>query len=173
MPGPTGVTTAAPVPAQAPEPATIGVIAENTFAGVLVNWEVREFIDLDDDTGVTSPGIFDVQESYASGWLAADPGPGQHRIDSHLLSTRAINFSKMQKDGTAYTCGFTQNFRKRATGTNDSDLIQNSGFTITHTIAWRGGHWEYFSVKTGAAVVATAGAGAVRYPLAGWARVPI
>jgi hypothetical protein len=174
MPGPTGVNIAAPVPAQAPPPTTMGVITENTFAGVIADWQVKEFIDLDDDEDVTSKGIFDVRESYTSDWLDADPGPGQHRIDSHLLSTSSINFGKMQRDGTRYTCGFTQVFRKRAKGAEDSDRMQASGFTITHTVTWQNGQWEYFSEKTGAAVLTTtAGAGTVRYPLAGWARVPI
>jgi hypothetical protein len=174
MPGPTGVNIAAPVPAQSPGPATIGVFTENTFNGVIVGWDVKEFIDLDDDA--TSEGMFQAQDNYQSGWLAADPGPGQHRIDSHLLSTSAIAFNKMSKDGTRYTCAFTQVFKKKPTGANDDESarMQNSGFTITHTITWQNGQWEYFSQKTGAQVLTvTAGAGAVRYPAAGWARVPI
>lgn len=162
MPGPTGVTAAAPVPAQAPEPATIGAIAGNTFTGTIDDWQVKEFIALDE--AATSQGVFDVEESHTSGWLAANPGAGQHRIDSHLLSTRSINFSKMKKDGTAYTCVFNQVFKKRATGTGNSDRVQSSGFTITHTVAWRGGQGEYFSEKTGAEILATT-AGARHGPL--------
>ena len=113
---------------------------------------MKEFIALDE--AATSQGVFDVEESHTSGWLAANPGAGQHRIDSHLLSTRSINFSKMKKDGTAYTCVFNQVF-KRATGTGNSDRVQSSGFTITHTVAWRGGQGEYFSEKTGAEILAT------------------
>jgi hypothetical protein len=175
MPGPTGVTIAAPVPAQSPGPATIGVITENTFGGTIAGWQVKEFIDLDDEA--TTEGVFDVAESHQSGWLAADPGQGQHRIDSHLLSTSAINFSKMDKDGTQYTCVFTQVFKKKPTDADDSDAerMQNSGYTITHTIAWRNLQWEYQSVKTGAQILSTvsAGAGTVRNPSAGWTRVPI
>lgn len=172
MPGPTGVTTAAPVPPQNPPPATIGVIAENIVTGTLPDWEVKEFIEPDEDA--TSPGAFEVQDGFTSGWLPADPGPGHHRFDDHLLSTGAIKFDAMAQDGTTYQCVFTQTFRKKAKGVDESERLAASGFTITHTVAWRNNRWEYYSEKVGAQVhVTTPGAGSVRHPAVGWARVPV
>jgi hypothetical protein len=170
MPGPDSVTTGLTQPPQYPPPTTIGVIAENVVNGTTLDqWEVKEVIDLDEDE--TSPGVFVVQESYVSEWRPANVTT----IDDHLLSTSAIEFSAMSQSGTEYRCVFTQLFRTRQNGTTgEGTRVESSGFTITHTITWRNGQWEYFSLKEGAQVLATApGSGQARNPETGWARVPV
>lgn len=169
MPGPTSVTTQPTNPPQFPPPATIGVIAENVINGAgLENWEVQEAIELDED--LTSPDIFTAEESHESGWRDA----AQETADYHLLSTGAINFNLMKKDGTQYTCVFTQIFRMRLKPDGQSSRVDHSGFVITHTITWQNNRWEYFSQKVGEQVlVVSAGVGAVRNPAGGWERVPI
>lgn len=169
MPGPDSVTTQPTNPPEYPPPMTIGVIAVNVINGSgLGAWEVKEVIDFDEEE--TSPNVFTVQESYESGWRAAD----QEATDDHLLSTSAIDFANMSQDGTEYKCVYTQIFRARQGQAGEGSRVTNSGFTITHTVAWRNSQWEYFSLKEGAQVLTTqAGNGQVRNPNAGWARVPV
>lgn len=154
-------------------PATIGVVVEHVFEGELDGWEVKEFVSLDEDE--TSRGVFEIVDEYTSDWLPADPGSGQHRIDVHLISTSAINFNHLERDGTQYKCVHTQSFRKRPDGSSSNgELIEESGFIITTILTWQDGQWVYCSEKTGAQVLsAGAGDGTVRNPAAGWVRVPL
>jgi hypothetical protein len=164
--GPTRVRIVATAE-QAP-PMTIGFVVENTFEGSTANWLVKEFIEPDDEG--TTENCFAVQESRVSGWLAADPSEGR-RVDDHLLSTSAIRFANMAKDGTEYKCAFTQTFRKMRSGADGSEYITESGFSIVHTISWRNERWEYQSRKSPADVAAvSAGSGEVS---TNWARVPV
>lgn len=172
MSGPTRVSILVPSHQPTPGPALIGVIVANVIHGDdLANWEVKEFIEFDDEE--SNKESFAVKESFASGWLAAQLAQDEQRIDEHLLSTGAIQFGKMKKDGTEYKCLFTQTFRKRQRGQESTSHIDNSGFKIVHTIAFRNGQWEYFSEKTASDVLGVkAGTGTIRQPAQGWARVP-
>jgi hypothetical protein len=98
---------------------------ESRFAGTTVNWQVREFIDTDDE--ITDQDYFEVRESYASGWLDADPSQGR-RLDDHLLATSAIKFAEMERNGEEYKIGFTQSFKKRRTDAGEPAHIMESGF---------------------------------------------
>ncbi|HEX2093370.1 MAG TPA: hypothetical protein VHG28_13275 [Longimicrobiaceae bacterium] len=173
MPGPTSVTTQATNPPQNPPPMTLGVIVENVVNGDdLADWEVREFIEFEEDE--TDLDAFKLQDNKVSGWLDAQLGPDEHRIDYHLLGTSALKVEDMAKNGEQYHCVFTQVFKKRQKGQDESSRLDHSGFKITHTVTWQNNQWEYFSLKEGAEVgVVSAGNGSVRNPAAGWARVPI
>jgi len=172
MSGPVSVTTIAAQGGSKPPPMTIGVVVENTFNGSVDGWQVKEFVELAEED--TDMEVFKIDDEHVSNWLSAKLGHDEHRIDAHLLSTGAILLNKMKKDGTEYKCVFTQVFKKRKEGDDESEDIQKSGFTIKHTVKYEEGTWKYLSEKVGAVVSRfQAGEGCVRYPVEGWARVPI
>lgn len=172
MAGPNGITITIPPSGSQPPPTTIGVVVENTPNGTVNGWELKEFIDLDEDRSDLE--VFEVAESIVSDWLPAQLGNDEHRVDTHIMSTTAIAFNKMKADGTEYRCVYTQVFKKRQVDGDESEPVNSSGFNIVHTVKYQSGEWQYFSIKTGAGVMSfAAGTGTIRYPPAGWARVPI
>ena len=158
--------------AGAPDDGTIGLYAKNTFVGQdLGKWETSEFIEWDEDQ-TTPDGAFGISEHRKSSWLDATVKPNEVRADAHLLHIGAIRFHKLRKDAHN-KCVYTQVFRKRLKGDMTiGDLIQQSGFTITHTISWQQDGWWYYTSKVGHQVLAASGGeGAARYPAQGWQRI--
>lgn len=158
--------------AGAPDDNTIGLYAKNTFVGQdLGKWETSEFIEWDEDQ-TTPMGAFNISEHRKSSWLDITVKPGEVRADAHLLHIGAIKFDKLSKNAPN-RCVYTQVFRKRLKGsTENGALIEQSGFTITHTISWQQNGWWYHTTKVGTSVLAaSAGEGAARYPNDGWRKI--